>query len=654
MNKGVFFRLSTLVVVLLAAIYFVFIFFPTSRIIKQSTESEYISNCELNFYVIEDYVLRCIQGTQNIGNKFETKNEIIQYTNGKLTLEQFKDQSTPLFVAGINYLPNLVYAGRMINDTLIMQIGSGDLVDFQEIKEQNTNNSSVKINFRTHYSSTYLIIVSPIVNDSVPIAYDIACFEMKYLLNRLGRNKINFSFYGNEHGKYIDAQGNILSRVSDKYLATNNDTISYVLKSKVNDFYFTTSTPTDILYKKLNSLYYINFPVLFICIFLALYLIYVYKKNEAVRELAKERHILRSLIDSSPDLIYIINKKGEYVIANKALSQFLDLPSSAEIEGKTGYQLFPEQYARIYDEFDQKVYATGLPQINIEEPAKNVKTGEEVWFSAIKVPYVDEDGSILGIIAICRDITQQRIEKQALKESQKMLSEINVTKDKFFSIIAHDLKNPFNSVIGISDLLIKNLEKYDTIKIKYFLQLIHDSISQSFILLENLLQWSRSQTGRLKFTLAQHNLLDLVKNSIEIQLNEAKMKNIKILYQILPYSTVFCDDNLMSTVIRNLVSNAVKFTHEGGTITLSSSTNGEMEEIAVYDNGIGIGEEDIPKLFRIDVHHTTEGTANEKGTGLGLIICKEFVEKHGGKISVESEFGKGSAFRFTLPIKPTA
>lgn len=236
-----------------------------------------------------------------------------------------------------------------------------------------------------------------------------------------------------------------------------------------------------------------------------------------------------------------------------------------------------------------------------------------------------------------------------LRSAQQDLREANATKDKFFSIIAHDLKNPFNTLIGLSELLIKDYDYFDDEKKKKFIQSIYESSDNMYKLLENLLNWSRMQTGRIEWNPENIDLNKLADENVSLLKTAAVNKNINFFSELDTGTTVYADVDMVTMVFRNLITNAIKFTQEGGEVKIIAKPTGNFEEITISDTGLGIGEEDIKKLFRINVQHSTSGTAKEKGTGLGLILCKEFIEKNGGKIWVDSELGKGSDFKFTLP-----
>jgi signal transduction histidine kinase len=231
-----------------------------------------------------------------------------------------------------------------------------------------------------------------------------------------------------------------------------------------------------------------------------------------------------------------------------------------------------------------------------------------------------------------------------LKQTVEQLTQANATKDKFFSIIAHDLGNLFNGLIGLSEFLVGDYKAVDK---EQFMQMIMQNSKIGQDLLKNLLEWSRLQTGRLKAQPVSLNLKFIVDSNIDLLSGQARGKNIKI-FSSIEKGNVFADEHMLKTVIRNLLSNAIKFTPQNGQVEISSQEEGSEVEISIKDSGIGIEPQNLDKLFRIDVSHSTMGTANERGTGLGLVLCKEFVETNGGTIGVESEMGKGSRFYIRL------
>jgi PAS domain S-box-containing protein len=246
---------------------------------------------------------------------------------------------------------------------------------------------------------------------------------------------------------------------------------------------------------------------------------------------------------------------------------------------------------------------------------------------------------------------KERIKVQeALRKSERELIELNATKDKFFNIVAHDLKNPFTSLIGSSELLYQNIDSIDTDNIKKLASILNDSAKSGYSILQNLLDWSRSQTGLLKIAPRNINLRELIyENILNMQLL-ATNKQISILNEITSDILIVSDKNMINTVLRNLLSNAIKFTPRLGKVIVSVNKGNDFVNIFIKDNGIGISPENIGNLFNIDTKNSSPGTENEQGTGLGLKLSREFAEKLGGRIRVESIAGEGSEFSLTLPV----
>lgn len=229
------------------------------------------------------------------------------------------------------------------------------------------------------------------------------------------------------------------------------------------------------------------------------------------------------------------------------------------------------------------------------------------------------------------------------------LNELNATKDKFFSIIAHDLKNPISNFRDITKVLVENQDSFSKSEISEYLSMLNNSADSLFGLLENLLEWSRSQRGIIKYEPVHLDFTYLANNVISLSLPLAQAKKIELYSTVPEHFIIDADVNMINTVLRNLVSNAIKFTDENGRIEISATDHEHYSEFSVSDSGVGISQENLKKLFHIAENFSTLGTSNEKGTGIGLILCKEFVDKHGGRIWAESEYGVGTKFSFTIP-----
>lgn len=250
-------------------------------------------------------------------------------------------------------------------------------------------------------------------------------------------------------------------------------------------------------------------------------------------------------------------------------------------------------------------------------------------------------------LQLAKEELKQQNEK--LKQSEKQLKELNTTKDKLFSIIAHDLRSPFNSILGFSEPLDETEKDAFNKESAHNLEIINATAKKTLALLDNLLNWAKSQIGQINYEPERIILSSVILEIIEISNPTAQIKNITINYSQLNNIEVFADPNLFKSILLNLICNAIKFTHNNGRIDIEAKLISKQVEISVTDNGVGMSQEILNKLFKIDSGITVNGTANEKGSGLGLLICKEFVEKHGGRIWVESEIRKGSRFVFTIP-----
>jgi PAS domain S-box-containing protein len=258
-------------------------------------------------------------------------------------------------------------------------------------------------------------------------------------------------------------------------------------------------------------------------------------------------------------------------------------------------------------------------------------------------------GSEMGIQCNMRDISERKRSETELKENESRLKDLNAAKDKFFSIISHDLRSPFNCIIGYCDLLIERVDKQDYRKVEKYSRVIHEASWRAMNLLTDLTDWSRSQTGKLEFHPESININSLVNETLECVLDSAEQKEIQ-LEKTLPLNiSVYADKSMLKTILRNLVNNAIKFTHPGGKVIIAARNRPGEVRFSVIDNGIGISAEVIRNLFRIDKSTSTPGTNFETGSGLGLLICKEFVEFHKGQIWVVSQPGEGSKFNFTIP-----
>ena len=236
-----------------------------------------------------------------------------------------------------------------------------------------------------------------------------------------------------------------------------------------------------------------------------------------------------------------------------------------------------------------------------------------------------------------------------LKEKESQLKELIATKEKLFSIVAHDLKNPFVSIISYTSMLLQNIGKYDNEKIEHFMKIVNSAAENTLILLENLLKWINSQTGKINFNPEKNDLSSIITEVTAILGSTANLKQISINKELCENCYVFADRNMLKTILLNLITNAIKFTNENGKIDIHTKSFADYIEISVSDNGVGMDSDTQKGLFEFDTDKISSGTEGEVGSGIGLIICKDFVTKNNGKIWVADQPKNGTTFTFSLP-----
>ena len=265
------------------------------------------------------------------------------------------------------------------------------------------------------------------------------------------------------------------------------------------------------------------------------------------------------------------------------------------------------------------------------------------FFSVQVIPEYDSQAQGGSYLVICQDVS-------GLRKTEQELQALNDTKDKLFSIIAHDLKNPFTSLLTYSELIYKKADTLERVKIAHMATRMNDSAKQAYALLENLLNWSRIQTGLLKPIAEKIVVAELFAEAEKLTGPMAQAKQVSIVFDDAGLLSVMADRQMTGTIIRNLISNALKFSYEGGRVVVTVADKGEHAIFSIRDNGTGIPQENQERLLEVGNKFSSVGTASEMGTGLGLVLCREFVEANGGRIFFESEFGVGTTFHFTLPL----
>ena len=354
--------------------------------------------------------------------------------------------------------------------------------------------------------------------------------------------------------------------------------------------------------------------------------------KNTLEELYRSEQKYRLLIDNQGEGIGMVDPDDRFIFVNPKAEEIFGM-AAGKLVGKTVFDfLSPKNRKFIRDQTDlRKKGAKNTYELEIIRPDK-----EKRQILVTATPQYEE-GEFSGTFAVFRDMT-----------GWKTLETKSAT-DKFISIIAHDLKNPLSSIMGFSDLLMKDYSSYDPEEVLTFIKMIHGASRQAQNLLNNLLDWSRSQTDRIKFEPTSIDLCQVVESVFKLYKLNAHEKNLYMHNRLSKGTLAYGDQNMVSTIVRNLISNAIKFTRPKGRITVSAKTSRNETQIIVADTGIGIPEDLTGKLFRIDEQVTRTGTANEEGTGLGLILCTEFARKNGGTLRVSSKPEKGSTFTLRLP-----
>ena len=362
-------------------------------------------------------------------------------------------------------------------------------------------------------------------------------------------------------------------------------------------------------------------------------------------EFAKDNEArFENMANSAPVMIWIADVEGLFSFVNKIWLDYTGEKIGEQLGMHWLKNVHPEDFQKLLEAYKN---AFRLKTVFTFQFRFKNKNGNYEWMIINGTPRLNQENIFMGFIGSCTNINSQKVYEDKIKKVNDELVEINNSKDKFFSILSHDLRNPLGAVMNLLEIMVDdNLVKEDAE------ELIHDALStskQAFSLMENLLEWSRMQLGKMPYNPEKIQVLQLINESKALYEQSLKNKNLNLKINIGEDYFVTSDIKMTETVLRNLITNAIKFTKPNGTIIVSSESDDNWIKIKVADNGVGISEENIQKLFRIDSNYSTKGTAEESGTGLGLILCKELVEKQGGKIYVTSKKDSGSTFSFTLP-----
>lgn len=369
------------------------------------------------------------------------------------------------------------------------------------------------------------------------------------------------------------------------------------------------------------------------------------KKAEEIIKTEKEK--AQKYLDIAGTIMIIISADQSISLINKKGQEILGYPEN-EIIGKNWFDNFiPEANRTEIKNVFKKLINGEVENVEYFENEIITKNGVRLiaWHNSL---IKNEAGIITASLSSGEDITEKRKQELLLKKYNEELKEINSQKDKLFSIISHDLRSPFTGLLGYSDVLVEETEQIGNKDFHNYALIIKETANGIYTHLNNLLEWSRLQRDKIEVIIETINLSKAVNEVVKLLIGNAEKKNISVQYKIDELINVKADKNMLRSILQNIISNAIKFTHSGGKIEISSSAKNNFIEVTIADNGIGMDEAELKKIFRID-SQSRKGTANEKGTGLGLSITKDMIEKQFGTIEVRSKINEGTKFIFCLP-----
>lgn len=369
-------------------------------------------------------------------------------------------------------------------------------------------------------------------------------------------------------------------------------------------------------------------------------------RKSAEKALRENKEQLQLIINSALEaIVVLVNQR--FVYFNKKMVEFSGY-SDAELVNKDILDLVhPEDAPTLLENYKLRLSGGIAPERYAVRLVQ--KEGGIRWLElgGVKIEWQGNPATITFIT----DITEKKLAELEIIAGRDKLEKLNSEKDKFFSIIAHDLRSPFAGLLGLTEMIADGAEEFTLQELKNMGGQLHQTANKLYKLLKNLLEWSQMQRGMLEYQPQWLNLNQTIDESMETLQKRSEQKAIQIVSSIDKQIQVYADKNMLNSILLNLLSNAIKFTRRNGNILITGEKkSNRFVEIAVHDSGIGISKEDIDKLFRLDSKVRSQGTEGELSTGLGLLLCKEFVERHGGRIWVDSEIEKGSTFHFTLPV----
>lgn len=381
----------------------------------------------------------------------------------------------------------------------------------------------------------------------------------------------------------------------------------------------------------------------------------VLKERQRIEaELAISERKYRLLAENITDVIWILNlTKKQYTYISPSVKNLTGFTVGEAKNQSLEESLSPqsaEMVKEIMSESVKNFFKNSVDEsLRLNDLQQICKNGKYIWIEANTKLQRNIDGE-LEVLGVSRNAEKRKADEQKLRDNELRLNELNKTKDKFISILAHDLKSPFSALLAFSQLLLDDFDNYDKEEIREMIETINITSKNTYFFLEELLEWAKIQRENFSFNPGNIFLASTINECILLLSNLSDAKGIHVHNTVPDNICIFADGDILKTIFRNLITNAIKFTPVCGHINISARTTQSMLQVDVCDTGIGMDVDTIESLFKIGETRSTEGTKGERGTGFGLLLCKEFVEKHGGEIWVESELGKGTVFSFTMPL----
>ncbi len=371
-----------------------------------------------------------------------------------------------------------------------------------------------------------------------------------------------------------------------------------------------------------------------------------YKIQEEVIKESQAR--FENMANTAPVMIWIADVDGLFSFLNKVWLDFTGNEMGADLGMNWLKNVHPEDLEKLLGQYQDAF--SSKTSFSCEFRFKR-KDDVYRWIMINGTPRFSREGIFMGFIGSCADISEQKESEEKIRKINIELAEINATKDKFFSIISHDLRSPLSGLMQILFIIEEDFDSLENDEKQEMITEVANTSKRTYELMENLLEWSSIQTGVIPFNPQKITLLTLLDNLRELYNQNLINKGITLKINVDPEASVFADKKMTETILRNLISNAIKFTHKNGTISVSSDRGDDIVVVEVIDTGVGIKPKELSELFKVDKFQSTPGTAKERGTGLGLVLCKELVEKQNGKIWVESKEDEGTTFYFSLPAE---